>query len=142
TTRAYAFVVNCPTVTISPASLPAGGTGTSYSQTLSASPAGGNYAYAVSSGSLPPGLSLNPATGVLNGTPTAGGTFNFTITASGSGGFGGCTGSKAYSITIGGGCPTITLPDIATSGTIGSPYNQSVAASPSGSYSYTMTGTL
>jgi hypothetical protein len=138
-TRAYTFAVNCPTVTITPASLPAGSTGASYNQSLSATPSSGNYTFAVTTGTLPAGLSLNPATGVLSGTPTLSGTSSFTITVTG---FGGCTGSKAYSISIGGGCPAITLPDIATSGAIGSPYNQSVAASPSGSYSYTLTGIL
>jgi hypothetical protein len=137
-TQAYTFTVNCPTVTLTPASLPAGSTGTSYSQTLSASPAGGNYSYAVTTGTLPAGLSLNPATGVLSGTPTLSGTSNFTITATG---FGGCAGSKAYSITIGGGCPTITLPDL-PSGSIGQMYSQSVTASPAGSYSYSQTGSL
>jgi hypothetical protein len=138
TTRAYAFVVNCPTVTITPTSLPNGVKGTAYSQTLSASPAGGNYTFAVTTGALPGGLSLNSSTGVLSGTPTANGTFNLTITATG---FGACTGSKAYSITVGGGCPTITLPDL-PSGTVGQMYNQSVTASPAGSYSYSQTGTL
>lgn len=33
-------------------------------------------------GPLPPGLTLNPTTGVLSGTPTQAGSFSFTITAS------------------------------------------------------------
>ncbi|MEY4391175.1 MAG: hypothetical protein RLZZ400_918, partial [Actinomycetota bacterium] len=37
--------------------------------------------YSISSGSLPAGLSLNPNTGQLTGTPTEYGTFNFAITA-------------------------------------------------------------
>lgn len=37
--------------------------------------------YSVSAGSLPPGLTLNSASGMLSGTPTAAGTFNFTIQA-------------------------------------------------------------
>ncbi len=35
--------------------------------------------WTVSSGSLPAGVTLNPATGALNGTPTSAGTFNFTL---------------------------------------------------------------
>jgi uncharacterized repeat protein (TIGR01451 family) len=35
----------------------------------------------LSSGSLPPGLSLDPASGVLSGTPTAAGNFTFTLSA-------------------------------------------------------------
>ncbi len=36
----------------------------------------------VTAGALPAGITLTAATGVLSGTPTAGGTFNFTVTAS------------------------------------------------------------
>ena len=43
-------------------------------------------AFAVSSGTLPPGLSLDPATGAITGTPTQAGTFSFSITASNAGG--------------------------------------------------------
>jgi hypothetical protein len=137
--QTYTLAMNCPTVVLTPASLPDGSIGTPYSQTVAAAPAGGNYIYAVTTGSLPAGLNLNQATGVLSGTPTLSGTSSFTITATG---FGGCAGSKTYSITVsGGGCPIVILPDIATSGAIGSAYNQSVAASPSGSYGYTLTGT-
>ncbi|MBI1762436.1 MAG: putative Ig domain-containing protein, partial [Acidobacteria bacterium] len=139
-TQSYALVITCPTVTLSPASLPNGTVGTAYSQSLAASPAGGNYTYAVTSGALPAGLSLNLATGLLSGTPSSSGTFTFRITASG---FGGCTGFRDYTLVIsGGGCPTITLPATLPNGGVGTLYNNSVAASPSGSYSYTATGSL
>jgi poly(3-hydroxybutyrate) depolymerase len=72
--------VACPAITVNPASLPKGTLGSTYNQMLTASPAGGNYTYAVTSGALPPGLSLSPA-GILSGTPTANGSFNFTIRA-------------------------------------------------------------
>jgi hypothetical protein len=136
-TQSYSLTVSCPTITVSPNTLPNGTVGVGYSQTLSATPATGIYTFAVTAGSLPPGLLLS-VPGVLSGTPTANGTFNFSVTATG---FGNCTSApKAYTIVIGGGgCPTITLPNIATSGSVGSPYNESVAASPSGSYTYTMT---
>jgi outer membrane protein assembly factor BamB len=60
---------------------PAGATvGTSYSYTFTAS---GSPAptFSVASGALPAGLSLNPATGVLSGTPTTTGSFSFTVQA-------------------------------------------------------------
>ncbi|MEP7342576.1 MAG: putative Ig domain-containing protein, partial [Acidobacteriota bacterium] len=135
-TSAYALAINCPTVVVSPASLPNGTTGAAYSQSLSATP-GSSYTFAVT-GTLPPGLSLNSSTGVLSGTPTTSGSYNFTVTATA---FGSCTGSKSYTVVVGGGgCPTITLPNITGTGTIGSAYNQSVAASPSGYYTYALTG--
>jgi hypothetical protein len=74
-------------ITISPAvplritttSLPYGIFGTPYSAMLTA--AGGVYPYtwSITSGTLPPGLGLNPSTGVISGTPTTAGTSNFTV---------------------------------------------------------------
>ena len=138
-TQAYSLVIHCPVVALSPLSLPNGTAGTAYNQALSATPAGGSYTFTVTSGSLPTGLALNPATGMLSGTPTASGSFPFTVTANGMGGFSGCAGSRAYTVVISGGnCPAITLPDL-PNGSVGQLYNHSVAATPAGSYSYTVT---
>ena len=49
-----------------------------YSVTLTASFGTAPYSYALSSGSLPPGLSM-ASTGVISGTPTATGQFNFSV---------------------------------------------------------------
>ncbi len=134
-TQAFTLQINCPVVSLNPASLPNGSTAAAYNQTLSATPAGGNYSFSVA-GQLPPGLNLNSATGSLAGRPTANGTFNFTVTATG---FGGCAGSKVYSITVGnGGCPTITLADL-PNGSPGQLYSNSVTAGPSGQYNYAVT---
>jgi hypothetical protein len=39
------------------------------------------YTYAIISGSLPPGLTLDPATGIITGIPLLSGTFSFTVQA-------------------------------------------------------------
>ena len=52
-----------------------------YSQTISSSNSQGTVTYSVSSGSLPPGLTLNPTTGLISGTPTTSGSYTFSITA-------------------------------------------------------------
>ena len=53
--------------------------GVAYSQTLAATGGVTPYSWAVVSGSLPAGLSLNSSTGEISGTPTAYGTSNFTV---------------------------------------------------------------
>jgi len=72
--------------TISTSTLPNGKISTVYAQMLSATdPQSLSMGWAVS-GSLPPGIALNPVTGGLSGTPTSTGTFNFTATATDSAG--------------------------------------------------------
>lgn len=66
---------------IATTSLPAGTTGTTYSAFLQANGGTPPVAWSVSVGSLPAGLSLTPATGLISGTPSAAGTTNFTVTA-------------------------------------------------------------
>ncbi|MFN7970763.1 MAG: putative Ig domain-containing protein [Acidobacteriota bacterium] len=116
----------CPTITVSPASLPNGTVGTPYSQTITASGGTAPYTFAVTAGALPNGLTLT-AGGVLSGTPSATGTFNFTVTATDSAA---CTGSRAYTIVISSGCGVITLsPATLPGGTVGIPYSQTITAS-------------
>jgi hypothetical protein len=60
-------------------SLPGGTVGVAYSATLTASGGTTPYTWSLSSGSLPGGLTLNPTTGSISGTPTAAGTPTFTV---------------------------------------------------------------
>lgn len=118
----------CPVITVNPPTLPDGTVGTAYNQIVSASGGTAPYTFAVSSGALPAGLVLNPATGVISGTPTTAATFNFTITAADANG---CLGSRPYTITMAApGCPVITLnPSTLPAGVTATPYSQSVTAS-------------
>ncbi len=78
-TANLSIVVN-GALAITTATLPSGVVSTSYSTTLAASGGVTPYAWNVSSGSLPAGLSLNASTGVISGTPTTVATSSFTIT--------------------------------------------------------------
>ena len=61
-------------------SLANGTVGNNYSETLTAAgPTLGTVTWAVTSGFLPPGLSLDSATGIISGIPTSQGTATFTI---------------------------------------------------------------
>jgi Putative Ig domain len=82
---------------LSPSTLPDGTVGTAYNQTITASGGTAPYTFAVTSGALPDGLTLDSNTGVISGSPTVANTFNFTITATDSVG---CTGSQAYTVII------------------------------------------
>lgn len=79
-TQSYTIIVTTP-VTISPSSIPNGTVGQNYSVTFTATGGtGGPYTWSATS--LPPGLSINPNTGVLSGTPTTAGNYQPQIFAS------------------------------------------------------------
>jgi hypothetical protein len=122
--RNYTIVLNnCPTITVSPASLPGGLVSVSYSQTVTATGSTAPYSFSVSAGTLPPGLSLASG-GALTGTPTAAGSFNFTVKATD---VSGCMGTRAYTLLI---CPTITVtPTLLPDGFSGVAYSQTLTAS-------------
>ena len=62
-----------------PATIPAGTVDQSYNAVLAVGGGSSPYHFSVKSGTLPPGVSLNPATGTLSGTPTTAGTYSFEV---------------------------------------------------------------
>ncbi|USQ15300.1 putative Ig domain-containing protein (plasmid) [Legionella lytica] len=94
--RSISIVANTP-LTISPTSLPPAPLNVAYSQTITASDGTPPYTYALVSGALPTGLTLNTSTGKITGTPTTAGTFSFTIGATDANAN---TGSRTYSVAI------------------------------------------
>ncbi|WP_205910685.1 Ig domain-containing protein [Rhizobium sp. P44RR-XXIV] len=138
--KAFSLTIASPTIAITPTTLPAATVASAYSQTVTASGGTSSYAYAITAGALPAGLTLSATTGVLSGTPTAGGTFNFTVTATDSStGTGPYTGSRAYSLNVN--APTIAItPTTLTAATVATAYSQTVTASGGTStYTYAVT---
>ena len=122
--QSYSITVSAPTIVVAPSSLPNGTVGAAYSQNISASGGSGPYTFALTAGTLPPGITLSAA-GLLSGAPTATGTFNFTVTATDA--FG-STGAQSYSVTIA--APLITLaPATLPGGSVGVAYSQTLTAS-------------
>lgn len=66
-------------LTITTSSLPSGQVGSAYDGQLTASGGTPPYTWSIASGSLPPGLQLQPASGAITGTPTKSGTFDLTF---------------------------------------------------------------
>jgi hypothetical protein len=64
---------------ITTTTLPGGSIGSPYTAALTATGGTTPYAWSISAGSLPAGLTLNASTGVISGTPTAAGTASFTV---------------------------------------------------------------
>ena len=70
-----------------------------YYQTLAASGGSGSYVWSVSSGSLPAGLVLDPASGIIRGRPRIKGSYTFTLTVQDSQNAG-ATASQSFTVNI------------------------------------------
>jgi hypothetical protein len=136
--QSYTLVINSPVIvtTTSLANWTAGLGG--YRQTVSASGGTGAFTFSASGAGLPPGLTLDPS-GILSGTPTTAGSYDFILTATDSVGAVGsqsCTLAIAPPVSI----TTTTLPTW-TANLAG--YSQSISASGgTGSLTFSATGTL
>ena len=124
--------------TITTTSLPGGTVGTAYSRTLLASGGTGTLVWSLGLGSLPANLSLSSA-GVISGTPTGTGTANFTVKVTDSLSL---SDTQALSITmvaapVG---PTITTTsdDLASRGTVGTPYSETLAEPGTGTLAWSL----
>jgi sugar lactone lactonase YvrE len=112
-------------VIASPSQLPAGTVGAAYSQTLAATGGTAPYTWALVSGSsLPPGWSLTSG-GVLTGAPGDGTTLSFTARVDDKNG---TFTSKSFTVSFQPFAPAILTGSILPSGTVGTPYNQTLAA--------------
>nr|WP_256504816.1 putative Ig domain-containing protein [Cupriavidus sp. WGlv3] len=106
--QAYTLTVSAPALSLSPASLQAPVAGVAYSQAFTAGGGTAPYTFAVAAGTLPAGLSLNPSTGVLSGTPPTASTHTFTVrvTDSSTGTGAPYSISRVYTLATGQGMPS------------------------------------
>jgi len=97
-TKSVSVTVTGATVAVGALTLNAMTVGVAYaSQTFAGTGGHGAYTYSVSAGALPAGLTLNPTTGALSGTPTTAGAYGFTIRATDSStGTGPFSGTRAF----------------------------------------------
>ncbi|WP_193317196.1 putative Ig domain-containing protein [Janthinobacterium sp. FT14W] len=136
--NSYTVTVSAPTITVTPGTLPAATVATAYSQQLSASGGVGPYAYTVSSGSLPAGLTLS-SSGLLSGTPTAGGSFTLNVQAADAHLF---TGTQSYTLTVASATVSLT-PASLPNPTAEAAYSTTVSGTGgTAPYSYAVVGTL
>jgi hypothetical protein len=121
-------------LTIVNSTFPPGTVGTPYAQSLQV--VGGAPPYTWSGSGQPPGLSVS-SVGVLLGTPTAGGSYSFTLSVTDSRP---TTASKTVTIAIGGSGAKLSVTTTALpAGNAGTPYSQQVAAT-GGTPPYTWSG--
>jgi len=135
-TRSYTIVVGNPLV-MPPAVLADGNVNVGYtSQPIPEATGGtGPYTYSALLTSLPPGLTFNPATRVISGTPTQSGLYSVTVTVTDAVG---TQASNTYSIRVIGALnlPTMALAD----GTVGTVYTEQTlpeVTGGTGPYTYT-----
>ena len=121
-------VTSTPPLTITTTTLPAGTTGTAYSQTVAATGGTAPYKYALSSNSNN-GLTINATTGAITGTPTATGTFTLTVVVTDSSSPA-QTATQNLTLTVSGPAVTITIaPSTLPAATVGTAYSQTLTAS-------------
>ena len=122
TATAAASITILSPLTLSGGPQPEGTVGVAYSTSLTAAGGSTPYAWSISVGSLPPGLGINAATGLISGTPTTKGTFDFTVQVKDSLG---ATATAAVSITIN---SPLSMTNTLPNGTVGVSYSATIGA--------------
>jgi hypothetical protein len=86
---------------------PAGTVSESYNAVLAVGGGRSPYHFSVKTGALPPGISLNPATGSFSGKPTSAGTFSFEVIVTDSPNLD--QGNKAFAINVSSGSSVVNV---------------------------------
>ncbi len=134
----YTLTFSCQTITVTNPGVNSGTVDAPFSQTFTAS---GILATATWSetGTLPGGITLDSASGVLSGSPAAPGSYPISVKVTDTNG---CFATSSYTLTIS--CQTITVTNPATtSGTVNAPFSQSFSQSGAhGTATFTTSSTL
>ena len=126
-TQAFSLVVSPPTLTITTTSpLPAATVGVAYSQKLPVVASGGTapYTWSITGGAVP-GLTFDPSSLTLSGTPSTAGAFNLTIQAADSTNL---TATRSLSLTVNGASLSITTSRQLPDARLNEPYSQTIVA--------------
>ena len=116
-------------VQITTGSVLAGQVGVAYSTMIQATGGTTPYSWSVSSGALPAGLALAPATGTISGTPTTSGSFSFTAKVTDSTLPSAQTATKAFNITIAAAPNPVQITNSSVpSGQVGTSYSTTLTA--------------
>ncbi len=121
-TRTFTAIVSPPSGVIVTESLPSGTIDVPYTATLASREFLTPPTWSATG--LPPGLTLNPSTGVISGSPTTNGAFGVTISAATA-----SQSAQPKTLVIAIGAPTLDFtPGIPPGGVLGAPYNASFSA--------------
>ena len=113
-----------------------------YAGSAAAGGGAGTLTYSLAGGALPAGVALNASTGAVAGTPTAAGTFNFTVKAADAYGD---SNTQAYSVVVSYPAMSITTAATLPTGYVGSNYTTTTLAATGGAglatnYTWAVTG--
>jgi hypothetical protein len=137
-TSSVTIILN-PALSITTTTLPSGTVASPYSAPVLTTGGTTPLKWSLASGSLPSGITLNSATGVLSGTPTAYGNFPISIAVTDSASTP-VTVTQSYSLVINPQAPVVT-PATLAKGTAGSTYSQQLSYTGGGAGTVTWTQT-
>ena len=125
--RGFTYEAPKDPLTISTSRLPNGQVQVAYAASLQASGGTPPYSWSLAAGSLPAGLSLDPASGAISGTPTTTGSASFTVKVTDSTASAAQTATQDLTIAIT--TALVILTNSLARAELGQPYDETLTAS-------------